>query len=188
LYKCGGYVPIPEEKLRWFWGYFIVGRRGLGILPGGSCPWRVTSSGIEATTGALTRLRRLSVVECLSASATAHAPGAGGIQLYGGPYGWVRVGFGFGSALLSFSLRQILSVRRNLGAADGLDIIRRCWQCWDGSGPVEKEGDKGTGESVRRGGGNESAEELASEVRGARGDGSDSGGGRVSGTVTTKLN
>jgi hypothetical protein len=124
----------PVEEKRWrSGGYFTVGRRGLGRLPGGSCPWRVTSSGIEATTGALTRLRRLSVaavVECLSASATAHAPGAGGIQLYGGPYGWVRVGFGFGSAPLSFSLReQILSARRNLGAADGLDIIRRCWLC-----------------------------------------------------------
>jgi hypothetical protein len=33
----------------------------------------------------------------LQPSATAHAPGVGGIQLYGGPYGCVRAGFGFGS-------------------------------------------------------------------------------------------
>jgi hypothetical protein len=79
-----------------------------------------------------------------------------------------------------------LSVRRNFGGADGLDITRRCW---GGSEPVEKEEDKGIGESVRRGSGNESAEELVCEVRGARGDGSDSGGGvrLIGGAVITKL-
>jgi len=86
--------------------YFIVGR-GISTLPDGSCPWYMTPSEIEATIGALTRLRRLSVISCSSAaSATAHAPGVGGIQLYGGPYGWVRAGLGLGATPLSFSLRE----------------------------------------------------------------------------------
>lgn len=101
--------PIEENCCRRQFGdYFIVGRRGLGMFSAGSCPCQVTPSGIEATAGALTRLRRLADVTSPSASSvTAHAPGVGGIQLYGGPYGWVRAGFGlgFGSAPLSFSLR-----------------------------------------------------------------------------------
>lgn len=101
--------PVEKKRRRRQFGdYFIVGRRDLGMLPDGSCPWQATPSGIEATTGALTRLRRLSDVTSSSASSvTAHAPGVGGIQLYGGPYGWVRagLGLGFGSAPLSFSLR-----------------------------------------------------------------------------------
>jgi hypothetical protein len=78
--------------------------------------------------GSLSRLRRLPLAGGSSVD-TAHAPGVGGIQLYGGPYGCVRAGLGFGSASFSFSLRgQILSGMRNLdleGAA-GLDDTRRC--------------------------------------------------------------
>jgi hypothetical protein len=78
--------------------------------------------------GSLSRLRRLPLAG-VSSVATAHAPGAGGIQLYGGPYGCVRAGLGLGSASLSFSLRgQILSAMRNLCLEDaaGLDDTRRC--------------------------------------------------------------
>jgi len=74
-------------------------------------------------------------------------------------------------------------VRRNFGHVDGFDITRRCW---DGSKPADREEDKGIGEFVRYGGGNESADELIFKVRGA-GNGSDSGGGRdrlVGGAVT----
>ena len=80
-----------------------------------------------------------------------------------------------------------MSVRRNFGHVDGVDITRRCW---DGSEPADREEDKGIGEFVRYGGGNESAEELMFKVRGTGADGSDSGGGRdrlVGGAVTTKL-
>jgi hypothetical protein len=137
----------------------------------------MTPRELDPTTGALTRLRRLSAVISSSASsATAHAPGVGGIQLYGGPYGWVRAGLGLGSTPLSFSLRwHILSEMRNFEDVDGVDITRRCWDSSD------KQEDNGTGESVRRGEGNESAKELLRfEVRDSEaGDGSDSGGGRA---------
>ncbi len=42
---------------------------------------------------------------------------------------------------------------RNFEDADGVDITRRCWDSSD------KQEDNGTGESVRRGEGNESAKE-----------------------------
>jgi len=76
--------------------------------------------------GVLSRLGCLSPVMDSSAPlATAHAPGAGGIQLYGGPYGWVRAGLGFGSVPLSFSLReQTLSAMRNFEDAVGVDDTR----------------------------------------------------------------
>jgi len=64
---------------------------------------------------------------------------------------------------------------RNFEDVDGVDITRRCWDSSD------KQEDNGTGESVRRGEGNESAKELLRfEVRDSEaGDGSDSGGGRA---------
>ena len=74
---------------------------------------------------------------------------------------------------------------RNFGVVDDADITRRCW---DGSEMVDE--DKGTGESVRRGEGNESAEESIFDVS-AGGDESDSGGGRarfVRSAVGIKLN
>jgi hypothetical protein len=77
-------------------------------------------------------------------------------------------------------------VRRNFADVDGFDMTRRCW---DGSEPADREDDKGIGELVRYGGGNESAEELIFKVRGA-GDGSDSGAGRdrvVGGAVNNKV-
>jgi len=80
LYICEYLPTVIQDN-------FTVGR-GAGIPPDGSGRWRATPSEIEATTGALNRLRRLSVISRSSASsATAHAPGVGGIQLYGGPYG-----------------------------------------------------------------------------------------------------
>jgi hypothetical protein len=97
----------------------------------------------------------------------------------------VRAGLGLGATPLSFSLReQILSAMRNFGVVDGVDTTRRCW---DGS---EVEEDKGAGESVRRGEGNESAEESIFDVS-AGGDESDSGGGRArfgNSTVGIRLN
>ena len=56
---------------------------------------------------------------------------------------------------------------RNFDEVDGVDITRRCW---DGSKVVDE--DKGAGESVKRGEGNESAEESIFDE-------SDNGGGRV---------
>jgi hypothetical protein len=75
---------------------------------------------------------------------------------------------------------------RNFEDVDGVDGTRRCW---DSSEVADKGGDKGPGEFVRKGEGNESAEELTSELMEA-GDGGDSGVGRVrdvSASVVTKL-
>jgi len=83
----------------------------------------------------------------------------------------VRAGFGFGSALLSFSLReQILSEMRNLEDAEGVEVTRRWVEL------VDEGGDKGSGELVIRGGKIESADESTFSAKGA-GDGRDKGGG-----------
>ena len=98
----------------------------------------------------------------------------------------MRAGLGLGATALSFSLRgQILSAMRDFDEADGVDDTRRCR---DGLEVVDE--DKGTGESVRRGEGNESAEESILDVK-AGGDDNDNGGGRerfVSSAVIIKLN
>jgi hypothetical protein len=101
----------------------------------------------------------------------------GGIQLYGGPYGCVRAGFGFGfgSATLSFSLRgQILSLMRGFGEAVGVDITRRCWgRCSELTGKCD---DMGLGEFVRRREGIDSGDDMIFDVK--EGEGSDIGAGR----------
>lgn len=114
----------------------------------------------------------------------AHAPGVGGIQLYGGPYGCVRAGFGFGFAslaLLSFSLRgQILSVMRSFGeAAVGVDIMRRCWgRCSERSDLTGKcDDDMGLGVFVRWEEGINSGDDMTFDVKEAA-EGSDIGAGR----------
>jgi hypothetical protein len=104
----------------------------------------------------------------------------GGIQLYGGPYGCVRAGFGFGfgsEAALSFSLRgQILSVMRSFVEAVGVDITRRC--CGRCSGLTRKCDDNtGLGEFVRRGEGIDSGDDMIFDVN-EPGEGSDIGPGR----------
>lgn len=107
----------------------------------------------------------------------------GGIQLYGGPYGCVRAGFGFdlgseAAAALSFSLRgQILSVMRSFEQAVGVDITRRCWdRCSELTGKYV-DGNMGLGEFVRLGDGIDSGDEMSFDVKGAA-DGSDKGAGR----------
>jgi hypothetical protein len=146
---------------------------GIGMPPDRSGSCLVKSCRLGASAGALTRLRRLPVIRRSSASsATAHAPGVGGIQLYGGPYGCVRAGLGLGSAALSFSLRgQSLSVMRNFGEAEGVDITRRCWDCSELS---DKRDDTGLGEFVRR-------EEVIESGDGRMFDVKEAGEGRVRG-------
>jgi hypothetical protein len=114
----------------------------------------------------------------------------GGIQLYGGPYGCVRAGFGFGSAALSFSLRgQILSVMRTFGDAVGEDITRRCWCRWSElTGKCDD--DMGLGWFIRRGEGIDSGDEMTFDVK--EGEGRVIGAGRrilrlARSAVTTKL-
>ena len=150
---------------------------GMDMPPGRSGSCLVKSRRLEAPAGALIRLRRLPVVRCSSpSSATAHAPGAGGIQLYGGPYGCVRAGLGLGiSTTLSFSLRGYnLSVMRNFGEAEGVDTTRRCWDC---SELTDKRDDTGLGEFVRREDVIESGDGRTFDVKEAC-EGTDRGGGR----------
>ncbi len=153
----------------------------MGTSPDCSGSCRVKYRELGDSAGALTRLRRLAVVPCCSsassASATAQAPGVGGIQLYGGPYGCVRAGVGFGSATLSLSLRgQILSVMRSFEEAVGVDITRRCWdRCSELTGRCDDR--MGLGEFVRRGEGIESGDDMIFDVKEA-GEGSDIGVGR----------
>lgn len=150
---------------------------GMDMPPDGSGSCLVKSRRLEASAGALILLRRLPVVRRSSASsATAHAPGAGGIQLYGGPYGCVRAGLGLGgSAALSFSFRgHNLSVMRNFAEAEGVDITRRCWGC---SELTDKRDDTGLGEFVRREEVIESGDGRTFDVKEAC-EGRDRGGGR----------
>lgn len=153
--------------------YCIAGF-GLDMSIDRSASSRIKSPGLDASAGALTRLRRLPVRRSSASSATAHAPGVGGIQLYGGPYGCVRAGLGLGSTTLSFSLRgQILSVMRSFDEAEGVDITRRCW---DRSELTDKR--DGLGEFVRREEGIESGDEMMFDVKEAGGVGRVRGGGR----------
>lgn len=78
----------------------------------------------------------------------------------------MRAGLGFGSAPLSFSLReQILSAMRNLEDAEAVEDARRCV---DREEVVDEGGDKGPGEFVRSGGrgGFESTNESIVTVNG----------------------
>jgi len=145
----------------------------------GSC--RVKSRRLEVSAGALNRLRRLPAAVWRSSvsSATAHAPGVGGIQLYGGPYGCVRAGLGLGSVTdLSFSFRgQILSVKRTFDSfkeADGVDITRR----WDGSELIDRRDETGLGEFVRLEKVIDSGDGMMSDVKEPPCEGRDRGGGR----------
>ena len=157
----------------------------LGMLSDRSASAHVNSRGLETSAGALTRFCRLPVIRRSSASsATAHAPGVGGIQLYGGPYGCVRAGLGLGSAVLSFSLRgQILLVMRDFDEAEGVDITRRCWDCSELTDMCDD-----TGLGVSRGEGIESGDGRISDAKEAGG-GRERGGGRrlARSAVTTKL-
>lgn len=86
----------------------------------------------------------------------------------------MRAGLGFGSAPLSFSLReQILSAMRSFEDAEGVEDTRRCKERVE---VVDEGGDIGSGELVIRGGGIESAEESMFAVKGT-GDGRDKGAG-----------